>query len=766
MSDGASGSDADRSRKPAADTAVVALRGGRTLGPSVLIHAIAAGLGLATLLLVAQPIFANDTWIHLALGRAFAASGPWLEVDPHLFTAPGPPSPSSWLGAVALYGIQAQLGFTALRIFHGLLVGGILACAWMTLYRISDSRWVASAGLVVFVLLSTYRLVQLRPELFSIAATILVVLLLVGHRRPPSKGEVAFAVALGLVWANTHAAFLLGPLLILAAGASLQLFGLVAIREGDSRDRVRGNRLVVAGALVAVATVLNPQGWSAHWAYFAAGGETLSLGAVSDEWRPTNLFALPRPRLPPTWGGWIACWLSLVGLVFAGHRCFREARAATPPDQRKVDPAMLAIAAAGLAAAIFASRFLWLGLFALAVGGALSAHAGRPRSTRFRWGLQGVLAISLVGLSGLHFQAGDWPLVSRSLRADLDHYRAPYYAGRFNAHAIWFLADSGVEGRIFNPYTLGGFMSFWLHPRLEMSSSGTLNVRREAMETNLAIAARVSQRPDEDYAALLDRQGIDLFLGTGLPIEAIPARRAPSTVHHLEGEAGWLLVFRSFRSAVYLRLNARNRANLERVADYYARHGVPFDRARGFDVERAIAEAPEWAHAHGLVPVDFEALLRIARVQRAASTSVDSSARPVASAELDALRRLALVLATLGLYERALEVDRLVERAPRGGTFGLVQRSVWSLLRLRRDAEALRWTRRAVATWGRESLGGWPRRVEAVTAASERERPSAMALLPLFHSTAAPRVQAGMSAPPARVVVADSPRARSHPLEP
>ena len=86
------------------------------------IHAVAMLLAALTVWLAGQPLYANDTWIHLALGRAFAAGGPWLAVDPYLFAAPGPPDPSSWLGAITLFEIQSLLGLQALRVFHAAFV--------------------------------------------------------------------------------------------------------------------------------------------------------------------------------------------------------------------------------------------------------------------------------------------------------------------------------------------------------------------------------------------------------------------------------------------------------------------------------------------------------------------------------------------------------------------------------------------------------------------------------------------------------------------
>jgi len=95
----------------------------------------------------------------------------------------------------------------------------------------------------------------------------------------------------------------------------------------------------------------------------------------------------------------------------------------------------------------------------------------------------------------------------------------------------------------------------------------------------------------------------------------VPASNRPEirTTTHLERTPGWIQVFRSVRSAVYLRDAPRNRENLERVAAYYEREGVPFDAAPGFDTDRVIREAPEWSFEHGLVPAQLQLLEAAAR---------------------------------------------------------------------------------------------------------------------------------------------------------
>ncbi|MFP6641467.1 MAG: hypothetical protein VCC04_14580, partial [Myxococcota bacterium] len=163
----------------------------------------------ATLVAVGQPIFTDDTWIHLTLGRAYLNQGPWLEADPLLANALGPPLPAAWLTGTLLHGVERLWGFTGLRIFHVALVASILALAWSILRRASQSAAIACLGTTLFIALSAYRLVQLRPHLFTILACLLLFRLLFESGRPASTRQIGASLLLFVVWANLHASFLL-----------------------------------------------------------------------------------------------------------------------------------------------------------------------------------------------------------------------------------------------------------------------------------------------------------------------------------------------------------------------------------------------------------------------------------------------------------------------------------------------------------------------------------------------------------------------------
>jgi tetratricopeptide (TPR) repeat protein len=331
-------------------------------------------------------------------------------------------------------------------------------------------------------------------------------------------------------------------------------------------------------------------------------------------------------------------------------------------------------------------------------------------------------------------------MISRGIPGSWSGYAQPYPASKYYAQAVWLLKDAGLEGNLFNDYFMGGFLGYWLAPPLRSFINGTLNVSAEAMNANRAIRERRGSAPGENFPQLLDRLRVDLFLGIRLP--QIPNSNRPwfYTTGHLERTPGWIPAFRNLRSAVYLRVNPRNRANLERVVDYYARQQVPFDPRRGFDPERVIREARSWAVEHGLVPSHFEALAT-------ASHTLDFARRRPAR------DRLASLYAALGLYEQAIRLDRRALRSD-PGDIATRRRLVWSLLRLGRAAEALEaaeeLAQAAPRDWLSREIAAAARRYAALDDAGEAA--ALVARLPLFTPGQAALILSGVVPPERRLM--------------
>lgn len=683
---------------------------------------------------VGQPISTDDLWWHLALGRAFAEHGPWLAEDPLLFAPAGPPSPSSWLSDVALAALVRTAGFIGLRVLHVAFVAGILVFVWSLLRRASRSAAIASCGATAFAALAAYRVVQLRPELVSIAASLLLFRWLLADQRPPPWLRVALTGALAVLWANAHAGFPLGLLWIGAALGGLAIAAPLRTAEQRRGDRARAQRLAAALAFAGLATLANPAGVDAHLVYLAAGRGTPALERVADEWAPLPLFALPAPPRLPSPLAWALVWSILLGTALALYRAIRPAHRA-----RGFDPAQAGVSLIALALSLSAVRFLWLGIFPmLFLAKDLARRGGDappPRGARRHEAK--IAAAGTALLAAAFVELGDWPAITRGLPATARGYSTPYPVNKYFAHTIWLLADSGVRGNLYQDYFLGGFAGYWLAPDVRSIVNGTLNVSSETLDALAAISARRGVRPGETMTALLDRLGIDLFLGIRLPEAGLPGRRWIATTAHLEDTPGWIPIFRNAESAIYLRANERNRVNLDRLARYYAAQRVPFDPIRGFEIDAVLRDAPEWAIAHGIVPRGFAQMTAIAGA---------SGAR----GDLPTRHRVAALFAVLGRYERAAAIDRRILRfAPEDARAR--RRLAWSLARMGADREAAEITVALAAQPESDGFSqGMATAVREIGALSGEERRAALAALPLLTRTERDWLTTGIASPIAR----------------
>jgi len=705
--------------------------------PILVVHTAAALIVVLLLVSVGQPLFSEDTWWHLTMGRAYAIAGPWLASDPALHTAIAAPAPAAWLADVALHGIQLLAGFQGLRIAHLLLVVAILLLVRAMSIRASSSAAVASLGTAIFVVLATYRLFQLRPHLFSILATLgLIQLLLLQDREaPPAWHRVLIAAGIMGLWANMHASFMLGPILLGAALAGLLTRAALA-PEYRMRDLARAGRLAAAIGLRLLATLVNPAGARLHLLYLSAGSGSPELARVADEWGRFPLLEFPVPNLPPSLLAWGCVWLLLVGTLGAVlAEVFRHVRKRDlDAPGRSIDPALAAVAMASLVAMLSAVRFLWLGVFPflflvqfVRAGGAL----GQTLRLRAAW-ISALLALLLVPA---FLRAGDWPMVSRMIHRET--YSQPYPAAKFHDHGVWFLRDAGIEGNLFNDYSSGNFLGYWLAPRMRVFVNGSLNLPLEAMNANQAILRRGWQS-EASFTDLLDRYQVDVFFGTKIPAISKPSRPDTSTLTHLEGAPDWLLVFRSLQNAVYLRNDARNGPNLQRVIDYYERAGVPFDPTRGFRVEAVVAQAPRWAFEHALIPADWQRLVSVSNLGEPAGQGF-------------ARERLASIYAAMGFYARAAELDRRTLQH-RPDSVPSARRLVWCKLHQGRVAEALEAARRlaSIAQAGdmlSQILVAAPSQLAAL---SDQDAAALISVLPLFTRPEATRVSFGFLPPEPR----------------
>jgi hypothetical protein len=571
---------------------------------SAAIGCSAAGLiGALVVWLAARPLSTPDLWFHLKAGETYLRDGLWPKQDPSLFTglASGP-NQHEWL-----FGVFAQMvlrlgGFEALRVVHGLLVLGSLCLVVYLLWRESRAACPAALGGAIFSVLSYQRLIQFRPDLWSIPASLLVVAYLIAPTRLRPR-TIAAAALLFCLWANAHSLAVIGLVLLAVAwlGAALELGILKGSVPGDRAQREDARRrtrdLAIALGALTLSGLLNPRGYH-QLATFAESSTHTAVLEIADEWRPFNPLAFGPAfnsgTLPfLTWlvadAVFIAFGLTAIWRLRALQR-ERSAAALT-----RFDPVGFLLAAAGCGAMLLAVRFLWLGVLPLLYcARALQADAPRRAVQLACALLTAALLAAFPGSGGFGREAADVPL---ELETYLD---TPINRARVADEGVQFLRAIAAQGRIFNPYLLGGYLGFNLAPRLRtFIDSRTEHYDQSVFDQWKAVTFRRPLADGRDYLRVLDDWRVDFFFGLGVPGYSY---EVPYTLAHLEHQPGWLLVFRNAGQAIYLRAAPRNHDNLERIARYYQKLGIPFDPNVGLDVAAVINTRLDWAIEQRLIP--------------------------------------------------------------------------------------------------------------------------------------------------------------------
>lgn len=648
------------------------------------VRATAAGLGLlavlAPLLLVAAaPILTDDLWFHLGAGRAYASEGPWPAGDPMLHTArPEAPVQHEWLFGVAVHLADRAFGLHGLRAIHLLAVLALLAGVARQLQRVAPSVPWALLATAVYAALSWWRLAQFRPDLFSIGAALAVHALLLAPAGPPSWRRVGSFAALTLVWANVHSLFMVGLALVVAVLLGLVLEEALARAAGADdpdrpRRRARARRLLAALVLGAVAALANPRGVTQHLTFLHSSLET-GVWQITDEWthfHPLSWRAGGYAETPVAWA--LTNLLALGFLACALVAVLRIARERSIERVREFDAPGFGLGLAAFVAILVSIRFRWLAFLPLAYLLSAGARVPRLRGAAAGWSAAAATAVLAIALP-LAGGAARW--LGLVPRAPLEYLARSHVATKYHAEGVRFLAEAGIEGRLFNHYWMGGFLGYWLAPRLRTFVDGRAeHYPPDVLSDAQAIAGRLGAQADESsHLDVLDRRRVDVFFGVGTPPMGVGPGVGVYTSDNLAGDPGWVLAFRAVDQALYFRA-AGGRENLERAARFYRERGVPFDPALGFEPDRVIREAPDFARRWRLLPRDGEALRRAADEGPPASRAA-------------AAEQLAVAYATGGAWQSAIEAARLalsLEPAARQARRCLV----YALLRGGARAEAL-----------------------------------------------------------------------------
>lgn len=539
---------------------------------------VAAGIGLFYLLLTClQPVRTDDTFFHLKMGEVLWQGKEFPAQDPFLFTSNEDSYPlyHSWLFQVGIHLVHAQWGMSSVRILTALLA--LLACGAVIYWARGIAAkghfpWLASGALLFF---SYQRLIQLRPHMLSVIFFFFLLGFLWRHQERMDWSARLVCVVTMIIWANVHSvALIVFPFWLLF------LILLWFSRRSTEVD-LAGHWINFVLSLGAVS--LTPLGWKLYFFYWL-GQSRNPYAQVIDEWGHWNPFGVSNflPLSSPI----LVCAVVLLLLVFLfrlGQGMILVRRQGT--QALAAEPLILAFW--GLAAAalmLFAVRFFWMAPLIV------SALVFFPQKRQHQGGRWRYIVGTLLWILAvfLHFQAPGTKIYhypwqtpeqrSQYLHQDIDERR-------YHWKAIQFLQNLGLEGRVFNPYHLGGVLSFGLHPQIRTFIDGRF-------EHYLYEVNRDQQRIEsvgENFVQLLEKYNVELCF--------VPISRYSVRLRIALQEIDWVLVYTNSQTQIYCRpdLFARYRTTI--MAYYDLEGDAPLQKARKLLYDRLLTSTlsiPSW----------------------------------------------------------------------------------------------------------------------------------------------------------------------------
>lgn len=508
-----------------------------------------------------------DTWWHLAAGRWIVSEGSVPSTDTLSFTVPDHAWTNlQWLYDVCLYGLYSVGGENALVIAAaaGFTVA-IWLCLRVALLKLGE---VPAALLTLWGVLVLEERFIIRPEMVSFPLLALTIWLLVTAGRDCGR-RLWMLAPLMAAWVNSHSLFVIGMVAIGGVTGGVLLSRRMPVPEGwrnpDCWTAETERRLLIAAALCAAATVLNP---------FLIEGALFPLHLMSridgsnSVFQAIGEFRRPFSNYFTTFSitAYQSFFFASIGVMFVA--CFAAAGRRRRGAER--DPAVpgfdigLALVFAALAyLSVLARRNI--GIFAigaipicaLALSAIIDRLPARTRDSLHRLGdfaapLIVVLCVLLVGttVTNKYYR---WSSVSRE-------FGVGTFETNFPIHAAEFAAEHEFPGRVYNDLTAGGYLTWgpvapggvFIDGRLEVYDTEFFSAYMQGLN-NPRVWAEQAEKYDINTVVLFHRWG-----------------NRHRLIHVLRSDPRWTLVYFDEVAIVFVR-TAGNQAVIDHAAKSFPR---------------------------------------------------------------------------------------------------------------------------------------------------------------------------------------------------
>lgn len=491
---------------------------------------------LAILLIVSQPIVSNDFWWHLKLGQLMLDSGSLIKEEPFLFEyAAVPPVMHEWLFQVFIASVDQNFGLPGLRVFNGVMAGMLCLLVYVAIRAMGCSREVACIAVLLLVSFGFFRLIQLRPQLFSMVIFYCLLYLIYQYRFHLPKKALAIFAVLGALWANLHSVFVV---IIPFWLWLICLHFFASARGGQSLD---GNvaRHLIALILFAGSALANPYGLGSYTYYFDHNKVNPASNIV-DDFAVFNPF-LEAAYLPSSSIVLRGVFALLIFATFLGV-CNRLASSwswkSVGRDQLK-QMTLAGWAAGSICAAVLAVRFVWM----LPLVVPFLACVAKDLPIQYRKKAFAVAPFAILMAVLFVYEA---KMTSYITRFKNNNFFDTYVSGdhydtrKFHHHAVNFLQHLSLKGNLYNPYDLGGYLAWRLNPQVKTFLDG-----RHDRHTKQAFSDyRVMATGQGDLGSAIEGHAFDMFF--------VPITHHSTNLRFSLELRGWKKIYHSRTSALYV----------------------------------------------------------------------------------------------------------------------------------------------------------------------------------------------------------------------
>ncbi len=509
-----------------------------------------------------NPIRESDSFYHLKTGQVIWETRSIPHADIYSYPAAGNPwVPHEWLAELIFFAVHSLGGFWGLILFPAALA----ALTYWLIFRMALRRggepWLSA--LLVFLLgYLTFELWIPRPQIFSFFFLVLLVYFLERYRAEGGRRYLAYSAGLMLLWANLHASFLLGLVILggyFGAAVLNRLFPRLSASwriSGHLRPEWLGGTFLTGLAL----TLLNPSGYKIflYGFYIRPAVEMLHV----TEWNSILVyFSDLRSRF-------FISELAVGDILLLWWLGFRRV-------SRDIILLVLLLGFSVLPFLAIRHVGYWPLLAAPLIAAMCSALLTRPRSGWPLWFIPGVVSLSF--------------LVILSARV-IAFPHAPIDSKAVPVRAADFVEQNHIPGPVFNLYNEGGYLIWRFGPGTKISMDG----RSEVYPTGtIAEYFRVATGLP-GWQEFVNRHGVNYFF--------ISYRVNENVRKLLEAltRADWRLIYWDDLITIYARNSPENAAVIRSYAYYHVSPireasliPLPETKAAGAEINRLLDASPD-----------------------------------------------------------------------------------------------------------------------------------------------------------------------------